>query len=108
MQQKPHSDVASKTVINQETAKIPWHDLQRYFAAGKTLHAHHGLDLVAVALAMHEDDKAAIQEWMDDGQLGAVSDNDARDWYEQNATVWAVVIAPWVLVQPIDGRSIAQ
>ncbi|WP_211828438.1 DUF2288 domain-containing protein [Kistimonas asteriae] len=106
MQQESHSNIDPKTVINQETAKIPWHDLQRFFASGTTLHVHHGLDLVDVALAMHEDDKTAIQRWMSDGLLGGVSDDDARNWYEQHATVWAVVIAPWILVQPVTGGSV--
>lgn len=62
MQQELHSDIDPKTLIHQETAKIPWHDLQRFFASGKTLHVHRGLDLVDVALAMHEDLKLRSNE----------------------------------------------
>ncbi len=105
MYEESPSDIDPKVLINQETAQIPWHDLQLFFANGKTLHVHHGLDLVDVALAMHEDDKTAIQRWMHDGQLHGVSDDEAKSWFEQNATVWAVVIAPWVLVQPVADRQ---
>ena len=49
-----------------------------FFASGKTLHVHRGLDLVDVALAMHKDDKSAIQRWMHDGQLHGVSDDESK------------------------------
>ncbi len=104
MYEETPSDIDPNVLINQETAQIPWHDLQRFFASGKTLHVHRGLDLVDVALAMHKDDKSAIQRWMHDGKLHSVSDDEAKSWYEQNTTVWAVVIAPWVLVQPTADR----
>ena len=41
--------------IISETAKIPWTDLQRHFAAGRALSVACGLDLVDTAFAMQED-----------------------------------------------------
>ena len=35
------------------------------------------------------------------GQVGPVTDRQALEWYEANALMWAVVIHPWVLVQPL-------
>ena len=53
-----------------------------------------GLDLVDVALAMHKDDKSAIQRWMHDGQLHGVSDDEAKRWYEQNANSMGCCYCP--------------
>ena len=100
MYKETPSDIDPKELINQETAKIHWHDLQRFFASGKTLHVHQGLDLIDAAVAMHQDDKSKVEHWMSNGMLDSVSDEEARTWFEQDMLVWAVVIAPWVLVQP--------
>lgn len=86
--------------INSETAKIPWRELQRYFAAGKLRLVALGLDLVEVAYALHQDDTESVQRWVANAELATVSDDQARRWYEQDAVLWAVVVKPWVLVQP--------
>ena len=35
------------------------------------------------------------------GKVARVSDEQAREWAETDALVWAVVVSPWVLVQPV-------
>ncbi len=85
--------------INSETAKIPWLDLQRFFAAGKVMHVTAGLDLVDVAYALEQDDVEQVKSWTDAMQLGPVSDDQAHDWFSSEASLWSVVVKPWVLVQ---------
>ncbi|MCP4490808.1 MAG: DUF2288 domain-containing protein [Gammaproteobacteria bacterium] len=88
--------------INNETARIPWHDLQRFFAAGKTLYITAGLDLVEVAYAFHEDHSEQVNGWIKQEKIIAVSTVQAKDWIENESQVWAVVVKPWVLVQDCD------
>jgi hypothetical protein len=38
---------------------------------------------------------------MDQGAVKRATDDDARQWHERQQDFWAVVTAPWVLVQPI-------
>ena len=85
--------------INSETARIPWRELQRFFAAGKLRLVAPGIDLVEVAYALQQDDLDAVQAWVDGEELDAVSDDQARQWFEQDAELWAVVVKPWVLIQ---------
>lgn len=87
--------------INLETAQIHWHELQRFFASGNAIAVDPTLDLTHVAAQIVADNATQIKEWMDAGLVDAVKDSQAQQWYEQNALVWAVVIKPWVLVQPI-------
>ena len=87
--------------INSETAKIPWHELQRFFAQGKVMLVSADLDLVDVALAVQQDDVEQVTAWTDAKQLGPVTDDQARDWFEAEVSMWAVVVKPWVLVQSI-------
>ncbi len=88
--------------INGETAKIPWRDLQRFFATGKVMAVETGLDLVDVACAMQQDDIGQISQWTDTAAISPVSDDQARAWVGADAVLWAVVVKPWVLVQAID------
>jgi len=84
-----------------ETAKIAWKDLQRIFAAGKAVAVTPDLDLVEVAYQMSVDNQTAINAWMNSAEVGVVTDAQAAEWLEANALMWACVVKPWVLVQPI-------
>ena len=90
--------------IHSETAKIAWTELQRFFAAGKAIHVSPDLDLVETALQISNDNSAQVQQWMATGQLAPVSDDQARFWIDTDATVWAVVVKPWVLVQTVKEK----
>ncbi len=87
--------------INSETAKIPWRDLQRFFAAGKVKLIAPDLDMIDAAYAMQQDDVDSVSAWIGSGQLMPVADDTARRWFDEDALLWAVVIKPWVLVQEI-------
>lgn len=87
--------------INLETAQIHWRELQRFFASGNAIAVDPSLDLTHVAAQIAADNAAQLKSWMDAGLVDAVKDSKALQWYESDALVWAVVIKPWVLVQPI-------
>jgi hypothetical protein len=85
--------------LNQETAKIHWHELQRFFASGHAIMVDAQLDLTDVAAQIAQDNAAQIKSWMAAGLVDSVTDTQAQQWYEHNTLLWAVVIKPWVLVQ---------
>ncbi len=87
--------------LNSETSKIVWAELLPFFAKGMAIYVSHKLDLVNVAYELSEDNKKQLEEWMAEGLVANVSDEQASAWHETNVLVWAVVIKPWVLVQPI-------
>ncbi|WP_289682506.1 DUF2288 domain-containing protein [Candidatus Venteria ishoeyi] len=91
--------------INQETAKIAWLELQRFFANGSLIAVTEELDLVEVALHFSNDNKAPINTWMQAGKLGKVSDQQAQNWLAANTVFWSVVIKPWVLIQPVVNNT---
>jgi hypothetical protein len=88
-----------RATLNAETARFQWKELQRFFAAGSVIAVADGLDLVEVALRVATDDKAAVAQWMEQGRVGRVSDEQALAWLEQDAALWTVVVKPWILVQ---------
>ena len=49
------------------------------------------------------DNTARFEQWIESGEVAPVSDQQALAWYQANAELWAVVAAPWVLVQQTTG-----
>jgi|SRR5690554_1310836 len=91
-----------KALLNTETAKIAWRELQRYFASGAAIAVAPELDLLAVAAEVMADNKGAVESWISEDKLGPVSDQQALQWYDGDVLVWAVVLSPWVFVQLAD------
>lgn len=87
--------------LSRETARIGWNELARFFAQGRVLGVAPGIDLPGVAAALADDDAAKVRAWKDAGELKPVPDDQAREWFEQDVEVWAVTVAPYVLVQAI-------
>ncbi len=85
--------------LNGETARIPWSVLQRHYARGVLVTVHPDLDLVTIAAHMARDEAAAITSHLDAGDVHRSDVDEARDWHARDAMLWAVVVAPWVLVQ---------
>ncbi len=94
-----------KEKLLAETAKIEWKALQRFYAQGRVLHVVDGADLLVLATAFAKDDALVVKTWQEAKQFAAVSDQQAQDWYAEDALVWAVTVAPFVLVQSVTGRQ---
>jgi len=94
-----------KTQLNLETAQIAWSELELFFASGKAIFVDASLDMIDVASAIHLDKAKQVQSWMDLDLVGPVSDSQAQCWHSEGASVWAVVIRPWVLVQSHSGKA---
>lgn len=102
MAESSRDDIKAK--LNLETSRINWHELQTYYARGQVVRVAPELDLLEVAAELTADNKAQFEQWMQKGQVGDVSPEVARTWYDRNAELWAVVVAPWVLVQDRSGH----
>ena len=88
--------------FNAQTARLAWSEMVRHFARGVVVKVAPGMDLVGVAVAMAQDRVDEIEDWSRAGQIQRAGDDDALYWHEQNSEFWAVVVAPWVLVQEIS------
>ncbi len=88
-----------KSKLNLETAKIPWRELQTFFAAGMVLRVDVGLDLLDVAEQLVQDNAKQLEDWLEARQVSKVEDEQALAWYDADTVLWALVIKPWVLVQ---------
>lgn len=85
--------------FNTETARIRWHELQPHFARGCVIFVAQELDLIETAQQMAEDNTAYICPLLAEKKMGLVNDTQAQAWFADNRELWALVLAPWILVQ---------
>jgi hypothetical protein len=82
-----------------QTAKIPWHELQMHFARGAIVVVDSELDLMKIARLLIANDSEAIRSLQDRSLLRGPENAEAARWFDEGANFWAIVIAPWVLIQ---------
>ena len=101
MEATENSSGIFRAKVNLETAQIHWKELQRYFASGVALAVAADLDMVEVAYQMSQDNTVQVGQWITAGKPGKVADEQAKGWLAVDEVLWAVVVSPWVLVQPV-------
>jgi hypothetical protein len=97
----PGTDPDAADVLNAQTARISWPELARHFARGRLLVLANGQDLTAVAAKMVRDEAGEFEQHLSRNQVRFASDHDAIDWQSRQPEFWAVVVAPWVMIQEV-------
>lgn len=94
-------DIPLEQKLNLDTGKITWPELQRHFARGVIIIVSPQLDLIEVAQSLVNNDANQIENLIKSAHLTRANDEHAHDWQTRDPLFWAVVVAPWVLVQEI-------
>ena len=97
--ENPDVQVDVRDLLNAQTGRIGWEELQRHFARGNLILVAAELDLIEAAARVIDDDGAQVARWLDEGRLTRPDLEHARDWEDRRPEFWGVVAAPWVLVQ---------
>ncbi len=98
------TDEELRAHLHGETSKLPWSELEKYFARGVVFKVEKGLDILDVAIVIARDDKDSLKEWIDDKKVMGAEIEDAKKWHESDASLWTVVVAPFVLVQEFEQK----
>ncbi|MDA0280471.1 MAG: DUF2288 domain-containing protein [Proteobacteria bacterium] len=92
--------------LNIDTAKIKWSALHEHQQIECVIAVSTALDLIDVACEFTFDNHEQVKAWMEQEKITKVSDEQAQQWKTEDCELWAVVVAPWVLVQePKPGAS---
>ncbi len=90
------------TKLNRDTAKINWSTLEEHHQKEAVFRVDNSLDLVTVAAEFVQDNHSRVQEWLEKGDIVKVGVKRGQQWLDDDAELWAVVVAPWILVQEIE------
>lgn len=93
------SNISTRERFAEQTAEIGFEELQKHFAKGILINVSPQLDLLDVAVQIHADNTVQIKKWMDNASIERAHDEHAKVWIENQSTLLAVTVAPWVLVQ---------
>ena len=87
--------------LEKYMGEVGWEYLKPHFESGALLFVDACLDLKAVAEALVADDKEKVEAWMKSGDLLKPSQPHAGHWASGDENFRAVVVSPFVLMQPV-------
>lgn len=93
---------STRDLLNAQTGKLTWPELARHFARGVVISVDQSEDLIDVAECLVKDSSYTVEKLYSQGKLHRADDVDAIRWQKNSSEFWAVVVAPWVLVQECD------
>lgn len=85
--------------LNHDTAKIAWSALHEHQQQQSVITVSVDLDLIDVACEFTLDNHEQVKTWLEQAKIEKVSDDQAQAWLAVERELWAVVVAPWILVQ---------
>ena len=95
-------DASPLDKLEKYTGEVGWTYLKPHFESGALLWVDPALSLVEVGHAFSIDDTERVQAWRRAGDLVAPSGPHALHWEETQARFLALVVSPFVLVQPLS------
>lgn len=98
------TDEELRAHLHGETSKLPWTELEKHFARGVVFKVEKGLDIIDVAIVIARDDKDSLKTWLDNEKVMAADVEDAKKWNDASASLWSVVVAPFILVQEFEQK----
>ena len=99
-------EATTEEKLEKYTGEVDWTYLEPHYRNGALLYVDPTLSLTEVGKALADDNAAKVQEWKERGDLVTPSTPHAFYWDESGATFRALVVSPFVLIQPIpDGKE---
>jgi len=86
--------------LQKEKGPADWALLQPHYESGAIVFVDPSLDLIDVAVRMHQDDSNFIKKQMTDFKLYKVDEQNVERIQENTKVFSCVVVAPFVLIQP--------
>jgi len=88
--------------LEKYTGVVDWDYLKPHFTSGALIYVDPCLEITTVGKAVAEDEKGKIEAWLKSGDLLIPSELH-QEWWEQNPQEFtALVVSPFVLMQPLE------
>ena len=86
--------------LEKYTGVVDWEYLKPHYEAGALIYVDPSLSITEVGVSLADDDKEKVQAWLKSGDLIKPSEPHARWWQENKESFIALVVSPFVLMQP--------
>jgi len=88
--------------LEKYSGEVSWDYLEKHFQSGALLYIDPSLDVIVVGKAFADDNATLITEWRKTGDIVQPSAPHALYWRESKLRFKALVVSPFVLIQPIE------
>ncbi len=88
--------------LEKYTGEVDWSYLKRHYQNGALVWVDPELSLTEVGHAISIDDADRVKAWRKSGDLITPSAPHAVHWEESEARFLALVVSPFVLIQPVE------
>ena len=86
--------------LEKYTGEVDWPYLKRHYKSGALVWVDPDLSLTEVGHAISIDDADRVKAWRRSGDLVIPSELHTLHWEESGARFLALVVSPFVLIQP--------
>lgn len=90
--------------LEKYIGEVDWSYLKPHFATGALVYVDPSLSLSEVGHAFSLDDAARVRDWRSSGDIVTPSQPHADHWEECGARFLALVVSPFVLIQPLGSK----
>jgi len=91
------------TRLQAEIARVTWMDLRQHAARNALFVVRGDASLIDVAIAVSEDDKAAVEAWLTEEQLSRPTAEEHEAWETDLSRPFDfVIVQPFVLARAVD------
>jgi len=88
--------------LDKYTGVVDWEYLKPHFDSGVLIYVDPCLLITEVGQALADDDKKKTQAWLKSGDIVKPSDLHVNWWLENPQEFTALVVSPFVLMQPVS------
>lgn len=88
--------------LEKYSGEIAWEYLRPHFEAGNLIWVSAEISLTEAGYALTNDESDRVKTWKKEGMLVIPSEPHAAFWEESQARFRALVVSPFVLVQPLE------
>lgn len=96
----------SQEQLEKYTGEVRWEYLKPHFETGNLVWVSPDLDLINVGKAFSDDESNRVASWKQQGLILIPSEPHAKFWEESSALFRALVVSPFVLMQPLDENNV--
>ncbi len=91
--------------LEKYTGEVDWSYIKPHFLSGALVYVDPGLSLTEVGKAFAEDRVDLVTAWKKTGDLVTPSQPHADYWESSGARFTALVVSPFVLIQPVAQKE---
>ncbi len=88
--------------FKRDIGEITWRELKIHLQRDSIITVATDIDLIAVAVAVADDDSPAVEGWVEAGKIGKPTEMELKSWEKnQKKGFLMLIVQPYILIQEV-------